>query len=187
MNCVSPWYHRNGCMNCVSPWHHRNGCLTGTFKTNYLPYLCRRHVIIFHAENVHTVLSCQNKERSFFNLLWVSIDISLPCPRREAGDFWCLLPVWNLRAFSLILLFYISSFVFLPIILLLFLSYLFLLLAYSPDFFFPKPPFFEWSSFVWLLFFVLFLSDQEMSILVGGMCSICYHMTLIYIAFMHCI
>ena len=43
---------------------------------------------------------------------------------------------------SLIPFFYISSLVF-CIFLLLFLSYLFLLLAHSPDLFFPKPPFSE--------------------------------------------
>ena len=32
-------------------------------------------------------------------------------PQREAGDFWCLPPVWNLRALSLFPLFYISSLV----------------------------------------------------------------------------
>ena len=48
-------------------------------------------------------------------------------------------PVWNLRAASLI--FYISPLLFFCLVLLLFLSDPFLLLALSPDFFFPKPPF----------------------------------------------
>ena len=63
-------------------------------------------------------------------------------PRREAGDFLCLPPVWNIRAFSLIPLFYTSSFVLLssPVAL---LFYLFLLLAHSPDFISPKSPFSE--------------------------------------------
>ena len=43
------------------------------------------------------------------------VQLPLIVPWREAGDFWCLRPVWNLRAFSLIPLFYIySSFVLLP-------------------------------------------------------------------------
>ena len=52
-------------------------------------------------------------------------------------------PVWNIRAFSLIPLFYTSSFSFFCLVLLLFLSYPFLLRAHSPDFFSPKPPFSE--------------------------------------------
>ena len=47
--------------------------------------------------------------------------------------------------------FYISSFVLLPIILLLFVSSPFLLWARSPDLFFPKPPFSERYNYKALL------------------------------------
>ena len=62
-------------------------------------------------------------------------------------------PVWNLRAVSLISLFYISPLLFFCLVLLLFVSNPFLLLAHSLDFFFLKSPFSEAKvgSFVWLL------------------------------------
>ena len=66
---------------------------------------------------------------------------TLLLPRGSQGIFWCLPPIWNLRALSLIPLFNISSFVLFCLVLLLFQSYFFLLLVHSPDFFFPKPPF----------------------------------------------
>ena len=56
-------------------------------------------------------------------------------PRREAGDLWCLPPIWNLRAVGLISLFYIYLLLFFCLVLSLFLSYPFLLLAHFPDFF----------------------------------------------------
>ena len=52
------------------------------------------------------------RQHSSFNYLW---GVSMyGDPRREAGYFRCLPPVCNLRAFSLIPLFYIFSFVLLP-------------------------------------------------------------------------
>ena len=69
----------------------------------------------------------------------------------EGWRFWCLPPVWNLRAVSLIPLFCISSLV---LALSLFLSCPFLLLALFSYFFFPKSPFFlKVGSFVWLYIF----------------------------------
>ena len=82
---------------------------------------------------VHLV---QFKNRSYFNLVCV-----LPPPKGGKGIYDVSPPVWNLRAASLIPLIYISSLVLLPIVLSLFLSYPFLLLAYSLDLLFPKHPF----------------------------------------------
>ena len=73
------------------------------------------------------------------------------------GEFWCLPPVWNLRAFSLISLFYISSFNLLPCPVALSV-FPFLLLAHSPDLFSPKPPFSErYALLCSSFFFSLFL------------------------------
>ena len=70
-----------------------------------------------------------------------TFSIMLETHQREIRDF-CLPPVWNLRAVILIPLFYIYLlFLFFCLVLSLFLSYPFLLLANSPDFFFPKPSF----------------------------------------------
>ena len=78
---------------------------------------------------------------------------------REAGDFWCLPPVWNFRATCLIPLFYISSLVLLsnPFALsVLFFS------TFGP-FSWPLFPwtsiFWKVGSFVWLLFVVFFISS----------------------------
>ena len=64
---------------------------------------------------------------------------SLFCvPRREAGDVWCLPPVWNLRA-VIWFHFAISSLVLLPIPVALSVFSLFcVLMAHSPYFFFPE-------------------------------------------------
>ena len=62
-------------------------------------------------------------------------------PKGGRGDFWCLPPVWNLRVVSVWSLAYISPLLCFCLVLLLFLSCLFLLLSHSPDLFFPKPPF----------------------------------------------
>ena len=63
-------------------------------------------------------------------------------PRRQAGGFMISLPVWNLRAASLIPLFYIPSLVLMPSpVALSVLS--FSVFAHSPDLFPPKPSFFE--------------------------------------------
>ena len=70
----------------------------------------------------------------------------------SAGDSDVSPPVWNLRALSFIPLFYVSPLLFFCLVLSLFLCYPFLLLAHSPDLFFPKSPFSESHSFVWLLF-----------------------------------
>ena len=59
---------------------------------------------------------------------------------REAGGFLMSPPVCNLRAVSLIPLFYISSLALMSIVLSLFLFDPFLLLAHCPDLVFPKPP-----------------------------------------------
>ena len=59
------------------------------------------------------------------------------------------------------------------LVLLLFLSCPFLLLAHSPDLFFPKHSFSERQAP--LCGSGVFLSGQEMSTLVGGMCIICWH------------
>ena len=63
-------------------------------------------------------------------------------PEGRPGDFWCLPPVWNLGAASLIPLFYISCLVFLPSpVALSVLSFS----AFGPSSWsvFPKPPFSE--------------------------------------------
>ena len=57
-------------------------------------------------------------------------------PRREAGDVWCLPPVWNLRA---VIWFYftVASLALLPSPVTLFLSYLFFCLLTQSSGFFP--------------------------------------------------
>ena len=77
-----------------------------------------------------------------FSVTFVSVFLYILFPPPKGGRIFLMSPpVWKLRAVSLSPLFYISSFVLLPSVLLLFLSYPFLLLAHSSDFFFPKPPF----------------------------------------------
>ena len=71
-------------------------------------------------------------------------------PRREAGDFFWLPPVWNLRAVSLIPLFYNNNYniFYFCLVLLLFLSNHVLLLAQFSSLFPPKSPFSEryWNA-----------------------------------------
>ena len=85
--------------------------------------------------------------------------------RREARRFLMSpnLPVWNIRTVSLITLFYISSLVLLPLVVSLFPSCLL---------------FCSWPSFLTTC------SLNSFSTLVGGMCSLCCHMTMV-LAFMH--
>ena len=61
-------------------------------------------------------------------------------PPKGGRQIWCLPPVWNLRAVSLIPLFYISCLV---LLLSLYLSYPSMLLAHSPGLFSHKHPFSE--------------------------------------------
>ena len=76
-------------------------------------------------------------------------------PRREAWGFFCLHRIWNLRAASLILLFYIPL-LFFCLVLSLSLSYPFLLLAHSPDLFFTNLHFLKGRLFCVALAFCLF-------------------------------
>ena len=98
-------------------------------------------------------------------------------PRREAGDLWCLPPVWNLRALSLIPLFYLSSFVFLPSpvafsVLFVFAFWPIFLTSFSLNLHFVK------GRFFFVAHVVFFLSGYE-SCFVRGMCSIFCHMALV--------
>ena len=73
------------------------------------------------------ILFCCFQSHQAFSKVNIDEAMSSFCVlRREGWDFWCLLPVWNLRVFSFLHLF---VFYLIP----------FLLLAHSPDFFFPKP------------------------------------------------
>ena len=113
-------------------------------------------------------------------------------PEGRPGGFWCLPPVRNLRAVSLITLFYISSLIFFCLVLLLFLSLSFwpiLLTSFSVNLHFPKG-----RLFYVALAFSFFLNGEEISTLVGGMCNICCRMALvlafislcIYVVFLIC-
>ena len=118
----------------------------------------------------------------------IIIIIIIKFPRREAEHFWCLPPVWNLRAFSLIQLFYICSFVLLPSpvapsVLFCFCFGPILLISFSLNLHFPKGRLFCMALLL-SLFLFLFYSDYELSTLVGGMCSISCHMALV-LAFIH--
>ena len=85
------------------------------------------------------------RENTHCSLVWFALNLADLCwstPEGRPGDFWCLplsgisgLPVWS--HFSII----ISSCSSACLVLLLFLSYPFLLLVHSPNLFFPKPPF----------------------------------------------
>ena len=63
--------------------------------------------------------------------VWVDCPFFHHDPWREAGDFWCLLPVWNLRIVSLVQLFCISSFVLPPSPVALSVLYWIVLYSYS--------------------------------------------------------
>ena len=74
---------------------------------------------------------------------WCQCNLRLLVPEGRPGIFWCSplsgisgLPVWSHFSIYYLLLFFC-------LVLLLFLSYPFPLLAHSPDFVLPKPPFFE--------------------------------------------
>ena len=99
------------------------------------------------------------------------------CMLPKGGWRFCLPPVWNLRAVSLILLFYIyiSSLVLLPSPVIL---SVFSFSAFGPFSWplFPKPPFLKGGLF---LVFLVLVFGEEMSTLVSGMCSICCNMSLL--------
>ena len=95
-----------------------------------------------HFGQLHSVFCSHQGPRS--SLRSSTVAVTLSEPRREARDFWCLPPVWNLRAAS-----------------------------------FSDP------TFLYLLSCSCAGATYERSILVGGICSICYHMAL-YIVLLIC-
>ena len=79
-----------------------NGTHRGSGYNWMLEFKARLHEI---SEPLNTVHSLQ--------MIWTLSGVITVCPRREAGDVWCLPPVWNLRA-VIWFHFAISSLVLLP-------------------------------------------------------------------------
>ena len=88
----------------------------------------------------HFLVAVWNQKMTFFTLTPVTVTCFVSLMLNGGQRLWCLPPVWNLRAVILIQLLYICSLV--PSFLALSVySYPFLLLAHSPDPFFPKSSF----------------------------------------------
>ena len=110
-------------------------CSHLALDTSSLP--CRLHTVsVTHLPNCHRTSPTMWKSQD-------KLSFCLPTPEGRLGCFWCLplsgilgLSVWSLDCS-------ISPLFFFCLVLSLFLSYPILLLAHSPDLFFPKPLFSE--------------------------------------------
>ena len=110
-------------------------------------------------------------------VLWLSLDSTKDPIRsaREAGDIWCLPPVWNLRA-VIWFHFAISSYVFLPSPVTLSVLSFFACWPFLLNFFWKILQYFSLREMLFCMSPALQLGEDNWSVV----CVACCHMTLVF-------